>query len=384
MNLARTLLPAFLVTGLLAQTPVPVHQRAEQYPNLQRALQLTGVQWERVTEEEEAYWRFVNGKSQRLTEIYRELTIEQLRPSPDPMAMGVRQVEQISICRESVDRLASLRQNLRKILNAEQLARLAQLDGGKALLPAISEGQQVRFLDTGVKDVIEPFPGAPPSWGVSWGVSEVPPGCAVSGSIGQVLTGPTTQADRFPNLIRYLGLTDAQVEEMTEVNLRFSSEMGARVTEAAQIQAEMAAESQQAVPDPAFLGAKAARLEQVCRESIAGRAALREAVPKLLSEAQRPRWQELNRALQLLPTLSEAQEINLGGPPASDPIPPSFSRDALVRQPLEWTVYYSGSGTAALPGCDGGFATGSPGSNRWFNLRALANRTTDSGDPARE
>lgn len=93
----------------------------------------------------------------------------------------------------------------------------------------------------------------------------------------------------------------------------------------------LTAESKKAVPDAALLGAKAARIETICRESIALRAGLQDALPKLLTGLQLTRWQELPKAVQLLPVLSEAQSLNLGGPPASKALMPFFIRLAAAR-----------------------------------------------------
>jgi hypothetical protein len=365
MRIIRLLVSAAaLVASLCAQVPVTSNGVGDFFPNLQRAIQLTAAQWERVADEGNTYQRFLAEKFQRLSAIDRELRIEQLRPTPDPMALGVRHVEIASICRESTDRQILLRQNLRKVLNAEQLVRLAQLEAGKAMLPAINEGQQILFLDTEVKEAANPFGDLQPGWRASRGFGELLPGCPQSGFgfvLGGLIAGDFSLSNRYPNLVRYLELTTDQVERIVEVNNRFGAAMGERQSEVVQIRIEMAAESQRAVPDPVVLGTKAARLEQICRESLAERAELRDMVPKLLTEAQRPRWQEMNRAQQLLPALSEAQEVNLGGPPASDALPPPYASDTPQRGPLEWNIVYSGI-SVALPGCEPGFASG-----RWFS-----------------
>ena len=119
-------------------------------------------------------------------------------------------------------------------------------------------------------------------------------------------------------------------------------------------------EAERPVPSAAVLGAKAVRLEQICRESLASETALRVAVPALLSETQRARWQELERALQLLPALAEAQELNMNGRAPANALPPPFAAGLPPQRRYEWTTIFSGS--QVLPGCDGGATTG----GRWF------------------
>ena len=157
------------------------------YPNLQRALQLTTEQWSRVGDQSRAYQSFLNEKAERLTQIDQELRAEQVQPVLDPLALGVRHVEAASICRESAERLKALRDGFRQALNVDQRARFDRLEAGKALLPALAEGQRLMLADTSVEDVL-PAPGEAPNQSEGWRASrtygDLLPGCALPGGFG--------------------------------------------------------------------------------------------------------------------------------------------------------------------------------------------------------
>lgn len=355
---ARSIFLLIATAGLDAQTD---SRLGEFNPNLQRALQLNSEQWSRVAQERDSFQEFLFGKSQRLTQIDRELATEQLRPSPDPMALGVRHAEIATICREANDRLAAVKQNLRRVLTAEQQTRLAQLESGMSLLPPISEGQGLLFLGTEVKDALSPspfLPASPRGWRANRAYGELLPGCPVTGQFAFAEIVQVETMDRFPNLVRHLGLSLSQVEQILGLNRRFGAELGERQVEAGALRDEIAAESERSAPDAAVLGAKAARLEEICRDSQAKETALRAAVPALLNDAQRARWQDLDRALQLLPALAEAQEINLSGRTPADAVTPPYAR-SRPRRRSEWSAFFSGN--QPLPGCETGVAVGSFG-----------------------
>lgn len=340
---------------------------SDSYPNLQRTLQLTPDQWGRIANEARTFQSFLNDKADRLTQIDQELRLEQLRPAPDPMALGVRHVEAASICRESSDRLTVLRDNVRQFMNAEQQARFDRLESGKTMLPALNEGQNLLLLDTKLKDVL-PAPGetAAPSagWRASRGSAELLPGCPTPAGvsfIGAVInSGSFTQSDRYPNLVRHLELTEAQVSRMVEINHRLAASMGERQLEVSRLRQEMAAEAARDTPSAAALGTRAARLEQICRDGQAAGATARAEMPAVLTESQRARWQELDRALQLLPALGEAQDVNLAGRSPAQALPPNFGLSTQTRS-LAWNVFVSPGQT--FPGCETGVA-----SARWFDL----------------
>ena len=344
-----------VAVNLRAQLPVGKPTQIELFPNLQRSLQLTDEQWVGVANEIETYQRFIADKTQRVAQVNRELAIEQLRPAPDPMALGVRYVEIGTICKESSSRLAEYSQRLRKILTAQQQARLAQLEAGLGLLPAISEGQNLTLIGTEVKEALPAgdVPGLPREWRAIRNYGGFPlPGCPAPsgvGFFGSIITGLFTQSSFYPNLIRYLGLTEAQVTRMISLNGGFQQAVGQRQVEIQSIRNEIGAEFAHPVPDAAVLGAKAARLEQMCREMQASEGELQAANAGVLTETQRARLHEIDGALQLLPMLSEAQQLNLNGRAPANALPPPFLVDSPFRR-LEWAAFASTG--PSLPGCD--------------------------------
>ncbi len=340
---------------------------ADRYPNLQRALQLTPEQWNRVGDEARAYQEYTNEKARRLAQLDAELRSEQLREVLDPLALGLRHVEAASICRESSDRLAALRDSMRRVMNADQRTRFDRLEAGKTTLPALSEGQNLLLIDTKVKDVVL-APGEPAAVSEGWragrSFGEFLPGCAVPGGLGFFFGaiiaggGSFTQTDRYPNLARHLELTESQVVRIVEINQRHAASMGERQLEVNRLREDMAAEAAREIPDAAILGARAARLAQLCREGQAAQTAVRAEMPGVLSETQRARWQELERAVQLLPALGEAQEVNLSGRTPLQALPPLGLPTS--GRALAWNIYTSPGQT--FPGCETGAAAG-----RWFN-----------------
>ena len=278
--------------------------------------------------------------------------MEQLRATLDPMALGVRYVEIATICRESTDRSATHLRNVRGLLTAEQQERLTRLEAGMSLLPPITEGQRLALLGYEVKGALQPAvwnPDLPLGWIVYRTVLAPLPGCPSSGNGNYLLARGGLNADpAYPNLVRYLNLSDGQVERIVQLNGRFQEELIERQIEALALSGELRAERARPAPDQSVLGAKAAGLEQVCRDSLALEAEVQRAIPALLTEGQGVRWQELDRALQLLPALSEAQDVNMNRRAPSNPLPPPFSEGP--NRSLEWTPYFSSS-EYRLPGC---------------------------------
>ena len=269
------------------------------YPNLQRSLQLTDSQWVAMTSENEAYQRFLFEKSQRVTQANRELALEQLRPAPDPMALGVRYVEIGTICQESRSRFVVYREALRQVLTAEQQARLAQLEAGQLLLPAIAEAQDLTLVGTEVKEAAPPNPDLPRDWRAirSYASGSPLPGCPNSGYVGRSLVAAGRElrpTEYFPNLVRHLDLTDDQLIPMIDLGTRFERGRVERQYEVQAIRSEMSAESARPVPDSAALGAKAAHLEEICRELQAKESELQTALPAMLTEPQDRKSTRLN------------------------------------------------------------------------------------------
>lgn len=328
-----------------AQTP-PVTGPENIYPNLQRALQLTNAQWERITSARFEHALYLTEKWSRLAQVNTEVLEIRLRPEPDIMALGVRQVEIAAICQESRERTAEHLRNLRAVLTGPQLGRLAQLEAGKGLLPSIGEAQQVGLTDTSVPDAAaDPLS----RWQVVPEYFPPPlPGCPAVGA--GLLSGSIFEAPqaRFANLSSYLQLSPAQVVQMAGLNGAFQLVLVEKSGEAARITRELESEAARPLPDPRSLGERIARLEAICRDSEQREQELQQALQRVLTTEQRNRWQELERARQLLPMIADAQELNLSARTvASATTPPQFAGIAARR--IEWTA--SATPGSNLPGC---------------------------------
>jgi len=135
----------------------------------------------------------------------------------------------------------------------------------------------------------------------------------------------------------------------------------------------MSAEAVRDTPDAMVLGARAVRLEQICREGQAADAGVRAEMPAVLTESQRAKWQELERAIQLLPALGDARDVNLARRSPPQALPP---HPFLPASPpgLVWNIFVSPGQT--FPGCETGTA-----SARWFNVGSLTLAGQSSSRP---
>ena len=324
------------------------------FPNLQRTLDLTDAQWGELAVDRAAYDTFAQEKWSRLAQVNRELMEEKLRPEPSAAALGVRQLEIVSICRESTDRYTRYREALRRKLNPAQQMRLREMETAMGFLPSITEGQDLGILEWEVRGSLPPalrISDQPVGWRATqvYGAAPVP-GCPSSFSFpSATLRGGNFSASQlYPNLIRLLDLTGGQFEEIWRRSGAFNLALAERSQEADQLRNEIEAESARPSPDASVLGAKAARQEQLCREAIELEGEHRRAIPNLLTEAQRARLQELERALQLLPALAEALQLNVTSREPGNALPPFFlSRDPVRR--LDFSV--SVSAGPNYPGC---------------------------------
>ncbi|MFN7924897.1 MAG: hypothetical protein U0Q16_32670 [Bryobacteraceae bacterium] len=353
----------------LASAATASAQGLEFYPNLRQRLALSDAQWERITESRRAYQTRQGQAYDRLGQVNRELLAESLRDQPDPAALGVRHLEIAGICKEATGWFASYREELRRVLDETQRARLAEMEVAMGLLPAMSEGQSLGLLGQEVKSALPPGLQAadlPIGWLVSqtYGISLLA-GCPWDGrfAITGAFAYPVSQA-LYPNLARHLDLTEDQFTRIVNLEYGTRSDLSQRREEAASLRREIQAESAQPMPDVSVLGAKAARLEQVCRESIGLEKDLQKALPAILNDQQRAKWQELERALQLLPALSESQQLSLTARVPDNARPPFLLADRPLRR-VEWNVSYTAG--SSLPGCE----ADTTGLARWFNTTAF-------------
>ncbi len=358
---------AWILTNLVASAQGPISSsRKTAYPNLQRILELSDTQWTRLSENLTTYQNYIAEKYQRLGQVNQELLFEKTRPEPDPSALGVRLYEIAAICQQSTARLDNYKQDLRKLLTPLQSARLLQLEENLNLLPPIAEAQDLYLLGGESKYALPSgfqIPGQPLSWRVTrvYGVPPQP-GCPASGFLGTVVRfggGFFNIAALYPNLLRHLELTSDQLQQILTVNGRLDQDLSEARVAAEVLRLELQVESALPAPNPSLLGEKAVRLEQICRLSIALVSGVEQALPKLLTESQQSKWAELERALQLLPALTESQNLRLNSRVPTDAPSPFFFNNSTTRR-LEWSG--STSNGPNLPGCE-------PNSSgfRWFD-----------------
>lgn len=347
------------------------------FPNLQRVLKLTDSQWGDVSRLQAVHQQFLSEKSLRLGQVNRELDQERLLFQPDPMALGVRYFEIAAICQASTNSFNTYKVGLRNLLNPQQQSQLTQLETYKNQLPAIGEAQSLSLLGYEVKDALPP-PFAPDQrsldWRVAQGTFTALPGCPSNGNsfvIGGILSGDFPPV-RYPNLSRYLDLSRSQLEQIESINNQFQQSLSGYSSEAEEARQVLLAEQSRPTPDARLLGEKAALIEEICRKSITLEAEVQSSIPSVLNSSQRVLWLDLNRALELLPALSEAQQVNLSTRSAANSAPPFFLSNSIIRR-LEWTA--SGSAQTSLPGCQ----QSPSGFSRWFdtfNFLASERRTS--------
>ena len=346
--------------GLIVISPKP------DYPNLQRILELSDTQWTRLSENRTAYQNYLAEKYQRLSQVNQELLFEKTRPEPDPSALGVRLYEIAAICQQSTARLDNYKQDLRKLLTPSQSARLLQLEENLNLLPPIAEAQDLYLLGGESKNAI-PSRFQIPGQSLSWRVTQVygvppQPGCPAfgfPGNIGTFIGGGFNISAFYPNLLRHLELTSDQLQQILTVNGRLDQDLSEASLAAVFLRAELQVEAALPAPNPSLLGLKAVRLEQICRLSIALVSGVEQTLPKLLTESQQSKWAELERALQLLPALTESQNLRLNSRVPTDAPSPYFFNNSTSRR-VEWSgSTFNGPN---LPGCE----QNSSGS-RWFD-----------------
>lgn len=122
------------------------------WPQIVRYLELTPQQILDLARIQTEWSRYLTGKARRVAQVESELRQATLAPVIDPMALGVRYMELEAICRESRDTDNKYREQARKLLTAQQAARLAALEQAYRLLPLIAEADAAKLMDA-------PMPG---------------------------------------------------------------------------------------------------------------------------------------------------------------------------------------------------------------------------------
>lgn len=122
------------------------------WPQLTKYLELTSQQILELGRIELEWQRFLATRTRRVAQVEREIRQATLAEVVDPLALGVRYMELEAICRESRDTERRIGEQARKVLDAQQTARLATLEQAYRLLPVIAEANAAHLLDA-------PLPG---------------------------------------------------------------------------------------------------------------------------------------------------------------------------------------------------------------------------------
>jgi hypothetical protein len=118
-----------------------------------------------------------------------------------------------------------------------------------------------------------------------------------------------------PDLVSYLQLTPQQVTDMGKIQSDFAEFQASRYQRMAQVQLEIAAETQKSPLDPMALGVRYAEVETIRRELSTESDAVGVRMRNVLTDVQKAKTKTLEDAAKLLPLVSQAQCAQLLPPP---------------------------------------------------------------------
>ena len=113
---------------------------------LREYLALTEAQMGKISEQNSAFWRWSQGRSQRMYEVQFEIGIETAREPLDPGALGVRYAEVEAIRREIAERNTKLVAENGAVLTSAQALKLKALEEALKLVSTGYEAQSVKLL----------------------------------------------------------------------------------------------------------------------------------------------------------------------------------------------------------------------------------------------
>jgi hypothetical protein len=122
------------------------------WPQIVKYLELTPQQTLALVRIQGEWALYVAGKARRVAQVESELRDVTLAEVVDPLGLGLRYMELEAICRESRQTDARLREQARKLLTADQAAKLAVLEQAYKLLPVIADADAAKLMDA-------PLPG---------------------------------------------------------------------------------------------------------------------------------------------------------------------------------------------------------------------------------
>jgi hypothetical protein len=141
------LFPLILCAVSFAQAPTPAPVFLPRFPeNLKVYLGLNDTQITRILQLNTDYFQFEQQKNARAAQVQNEIALEIVKPSLDPMSIGLRYVELEAIRRELTDRKKQLSDNLQGVLTADQRTKLKTLTDAMVLQPMIAAAQCENLL----------------------------------------------------------------------------------------------------------------------------------------------------------------------------------------------------------------------------------------------
>lgn len=338
-----TLTLLFTVSTLLAQ-PISI------LPNLSRLLGLTEAQQQQWDQIQTAWQQYQTTKFERLTVVNGEIRLERQRTSPSPTELGLRYYEIAAICQEGLSRRTEQVAALTHALTPDQRVILQALQSRTLDLAHFGEARYLNLVDTDIPNAINPFAPNPSGW-VSNRTDSRPTvvGCSDNTIVGAILRAPEPPSNPFLN--RYLGFNTEQLQKVQILLQQRELESRDLNFEAQTLLEQLRNSATEPNPQPEVLGAKSVRLEQICREVLVIYRAYTTAFEQLLAtDAQKQRWQDIQKAIELLPTIQSAQFI--------DTLPQTFTDS---DRPTQWRVASSTQSNIPacnIPGQSPGFALG--------------------------
>jgi hypothetical protein len=253
---------------------------AQQRLSLQEYLKATPEQWEQLLVNFLDYQTSLHSSTQRLETLSRELSAETLKPTISPTELGQRYRQIEDLCRGLTPALVQLHRQQMQVLSPEQ----------RALLPALNNATETILIEIAASSL---FLRARPAQEQE----QIVPPDGTRFEAPSFYFDPEFGTQKVPqNLVRYLGLTENQQEQIRQYHLsyrEFVEQNYARMEELAlRIEQQLALES----PSADFLGARYAEIEMARRQIASRENLLRRELNALLTQPQRDALAMLDRA----------------------------------------------------------------------------------------
>ena len=144
--LIATFAASFVVAQALPPTPIDA---PDPFADAKKFLGITGDQVTQLISLQVKYSLLTRNKIERVSQVNLEIDQETAKPSPDPMALGVRYLELEVICRELQAAAAAIPSTAVALLTDEQKPRLKQLEDTSKLFPTIAQARSLGLLPGG-------------------------------------------------------------------------------------------------------------------------------------------------------------------------------------------------------------------------------------------